>query len=317
MGKPLVLYGQPNLLNHSFESDADEAAPSDWDIASYSNNGENKVDTAFFHSAGVGYPSTRSLRQNINGANVTYSAVATQRIQADDLLTILKARDLEFGAAAMVRYGKPVAEKNASIELLQYQGTTLTIAEGTLKTPPSTRKFITGKGPEWLMYVVGQKLHADTNRIEIRLRYDIAVVGDYDADADVWWDRVFMGGLIDFSKGLADYDTTGMTGYVVNQGDGVAELVKVYTSSADISIAINNIVEDSDLDNQIKGLQQLTGSDTPGKTALWVDRDKFTNGERHYQFLIADPKTPKIDYPKGFNRRNYKYKFLAYTEYTD
>jgi len=316
MGKPLILYGQPNLLNHSFEVDADEADPSSWDITS-SVNGLNDVDDAQFHSAGIAAPSVQSLRQNVSIAGAGNKAVAAQRIQADDLLAILKAGNLEFGVTAMVRLGTPGVDNNVYLDLKQYDGSNLTVGEGTEKTAPTSRSFIVGLGPEWLMYVTAQTIHADTDRMEVHLRYETDTVNDYDASGHVWWDRVFMGGLVDFHKGLNRYKSTGNTGYNVNQGDGVAEIVKVNKSSSDLDIDITNVVENSVLDYHLKGFQKLIGSDTPGQCAFWADRDLFTNGERHYQFLIPDPKTPKIEYPPGFNRRNYKYKFLAYTEYTD
>jgi hypothetical protein len=316
MGKPLLLFGQPNLLNHSFEADADEADPSSWTISG-SSNGTNDVDTAEFHSAGIGFPSIKSLRQNVTGANITYVALAAQRVQCDDLLAILKARDLEIAVAVMVKYGQPQAQNSVHLELKQYDGSNLVVGEGTEKTPPTTRSFMVGEGPEWFMLVTVQKLHADTDRIEVHLRYQLVDVADYHADADVWWDRVFLGGFIDFHKGFKEFSVKGVSGYGLNQGDGVAEIVKFARSSSLVQLSSINIVENSVLDNALKGFLQSMASDTPGRVALWADRDRFTNGERHFQFLVPDPKTPDISYPKGWTRRNYTVKLIAYTEFTD
>jgi hypothetical protein len=316
MGKPLLIYSLGNLLNWSFEDDADEADPSNWDITD-SNNGLNDVDDAEFHSAGQGLPSVQSPRQNVSSGVVGYKAIAAQRVQMDSLLQILKDTGQEIAVAVMVKYGDPNAQHNTYLDLKQYQGTNLTVGEGTEKSAPTLRSFVLGEGPEWLMAVTAATLHDDTNRIEVHLRYEIDDVTYYGASSHSWWDRAFVGGLLDFHKGMKTFSLKPEAGYVTNVGDGVAEIVKLTSSMTEMSMALNNILEGGPYDLGVKALLRTLASNEPGMVALWGDRDRFLNGQRHFQRVILKNDTPRITYPEGVTRRSYKFSAMAFSEFTD
>lgn len=313
---PLILYSLGNLLNWNFEKNSDGEAPDDWDT-SLSNNEDIEVDNTEYHSAGEGLPSTVSIRMNVDGANVSYEAVVAQRVQMDALLRIAKQTGGEIAVVAMARHAAPAVQNSVHLDMKQYDGTNLTVGEGTQKTPPAERKFVTGVGPEWFMYVTAQTLHADTDRIEVHLRYKLADTGDYGASNYVWFDRVMVGGLIDFPKGMRGFDMVPEGGFAVNEGDGVVEIVKLTASKTDINITLANILEGSDYDMSIKRFLRTLASEEPGICAFWGDRGKFTNGERHFQRVVPSDSTPKIEYPGGFPRRMYKFKLTAFTEFSD
>ena len=315
MDKPIILYGLANLLNSSFE-ESTTSPPANWSTI-FSVNQLQSLSTVEFHSAGIGIPSIHSHQQNVNNDTAGNVSFLSQRVQVDDLINIVRTNDQEIAVAAMVKLVEPGSASNVSLIINQFTDTTLTVGAGTSRTPPSERSFISGDGPEWLLYVTAQKLHADTNRLDIVLSYSIATSADYSAGANVFWDRVFVGGLVDFTKGIAEFTVTGQGGFSANIGDGVAELVRLHKPSTDLSILINNIVENTSLDLQLKSMMQMMGSDTPPEFAFWLNRHKHTNGERHYQRVILDSKTPRIQYPAGFIRRMYSLKGTAYSEFVD
>lgn len=316
MGKPLILYGLAPLLNSSFEDGDTGGVPDNWtDVAPV--NEDHAISTALFHSAGTGLPSIQSYRQNVDNDTVGNKTIIAQRVQIDDLITTVRDAGQEIAITVMLRASLVRVLNNVYVDMKQYDGSNLVIAEGTIKTAPASRTFITGLGPDWFMRVTAETLHADTNRIEVHIRYELSDSADYGSSAYAYWDRVFIGGLVDFTKGVVDLTVRGTTGYDANVGDGVAEMVRLHKPSTLLQMNVNNVILDSSLDSQLKSCMRMLSTDTPPEMALWIDRDRFTNSENHFQRWILDPRTPRISYPPGFSRRMYQLKGQAYTEFCD
>lgn len=317
MGKPMLLHSLGMLSNASFEDDADGAAPSGWDTATYSISGLQEVDDAYACSAGAGLPSLKSLRQNVVSDTVGFRACAAQRVQLDDLRTVATANDTEIAACALVRYEDPRAVENAHVDLLQYAGTSMTVGEGSPVVSITERKFRVGLGPEWFMLVCAAKIEPTVNYFEIRLRYEIGDAANYDANAHAWFDRAAIGGLVDFDRSVSDLGMRSRSGFRYNLGDGVAEIVKIAHATNQITFDVPTVLEGTRLDYDLRSFMQMLAGDSPGHCALWIDRDKYTNSERCFQRLVPDPRTPRIEYPDGVVRRNYELRFIAPSEFTD
>lgn len=308
-GFPLILFGLAPLVNPSFEDDADAAAPSGWNT-SLSVNPSQEVDTAQYHSAGHGLPSTRSLKQNVLSGTGGNQAVAAQRFQLPELLPILKEDGGELGATAAIRFAGNPAVANAALELRQFQGGSSTIGSGTPLTAPSTRSWLSG-GPDWFLRVTAQGVHASTDWIELRLVYGLA--GGYSVAADAWWDRVFCGGLVDLTKRFRRFRARPRLGIALNEGDaGAVEVVRYSKVRTEIEIEAVNLLHDTPDELALRRLQRWLESGA-GTLAMWTDRDVLTNAGRHYQRLVHDDRA-QVEWPAGVLRRNYDFRFIAPVE---
>lgn len=309
MGFPLMLFGLAPIVNSSFEADAGGAAPSGWEIAS-SVNGVNSVSSTEFHSAGAGIPSARSLKQNVTAGTAGNKAVARQRFAPTDLLALLKLTGTELAAAAMFNPATQDAHTNATLTLEQYSGGSATPGSGALVAPPFTRSFEAGAFP-WILKVTAITIDPATVWVDLVLRYDL--VAGYAAGNDVWWDRVFLGGLLDLHKGFRKVDPVLMAGYSANEGDGSLEIVRTRRPRTELGLQLGNIADGCEDDLQIKAFMRWMHGSAPGPLALWVDREQHTNVGRHFQLCYQDPKF-KIDLPSGFLRANYDFDLVAPSE---
>lgn len=314
MGFPLILYGLQTITNPSFEADAAGASPTGW-IES-GTNPDQEVSADFGHVVGATtLDSLMSLRQNVANSTAGNYSLVRQRVQPTELAKALILNESEFAVSAMIRFGGPLAKRNASVTIEQFSGGTSAVGSGTPLAAPSVRSFQTGCGPNWFMLLAAQRLSATVEYIDIGLRYEIDVSDDFDAGAHAYWDRIIAGGLIDFPKGFREFDLDGDAGYSVNQGDGVLEVVKLHVARSGIDVVIANVLEGSDFGSELNAYFQSVGGGLPGRCALWGDRDRFTNSERHFQNLVVDPSQPSIEYPAGVTRRTFNLKFLAPSEY--
>ena len=305
MSFPLIVYGLAPLTNADFETDADEAAPTGWTTTS-SVNPLQAVDTAEFQSAGHGIPSTRGLRQNVVDATAGNKAVALQRFQVVDVLTILKESGGELAAVASLKAAAQIGYLNAAIKLAQYQGGTSAPASGTLLTPPAERSWRSA-GPEWFLALTAHEIHANADWIELSLEY---VLGTFDATADVWWDRAMCGGLVDILRGTRRWSPRVDLGYAVNEGDaGEVEVVKIHNPRTRLDVEFRNLIEGSTDELALRRFNRWL-EQAPGRLAIWGDRDKLTNAERHYQRAVHDPRL-RVNYPRGPTRRTYRFRLIA------
>jgi hypothetical protein len=309
MGRPFILYGLADLVNPSFESGD---TPIGWDLST-SINGMQSIDTSVVQSAGDGLPSLRSLKQNVTGGDAGNIAIAQQRVAITKLPGFVKEGVVEVAAVASLKVARGVGGRNAQVRLLPYDSSgSATPGSGVLLAPPEERRFECG-GPDWVLRVASQMLHADTAYIDVQLVYDVAL-GDYDADAFAWWDRVMLGVPIDMHKGFRSFDLDPDAGYDVNEGKGVAEIVKMSPARTRIDVEVVNLLEGLQDDaTQFEQFSRWLGRPDAGFLALWGDRDQLTNARRHFQLLYQDPSF-SVQYPPGLARRNYSFRFIAPSE---
>jgi len=310
MGRPILLYGLAPLVNASFESDAGGTAPSGWDT-SQSVNASQQVVADVFHSAGPGIPSARAMRQHVVDGTAGNKAVALQRFQLADVLAVLKAEGGELAAGAAFRPGLSEAMANGILKLAQYQGGTATIGSGTLLTPPASRSWVTA-GPGWFLKWTAQEVHASCDWLELSLRYEL--VEPFVSGAFAWWDRVFCGGLVELQKRFRQWRPRTDPGLAINQGDGVAEIVRVRQVRSDVDVRLVNLLHGSDDELAVRRFVRWLETGT-GFLAMWADSDDLTNAGRHYQRL-AHVDDLRIDFPPGVLRRDYDFRFVAPAEGT-
>lgn len=310
MGYPLILYGLAEIGNWSFELDVDGTdPPSSW--TDLGTSGIQEVDDAYFHSAGDGIPSAQSLKQNVLADVGGNKAVTAQRFAIADLLTIARENEIEIAAAACLRPESQVGLENAVIRLKQYDGTSDTPGVGSLQTAPLERMFFAG-GPVWYLAVAAAKIAAATTRVDLELVYDIARAG-YDASGSIWWDRVFLGGLVDFPKRFrGGFSSRLDSGQRANEGDGETELVRVRGPRTQVDADMQNVLDSSDLGRQLKAFNRWIGKGL-GFCALWRDRENSTNADEHYQRAHVDRRY-RVIMPAGPTRRNYDFRFIASQE---
>jgi len=305
MGNPLILYGLADLANPSFE---DAGTPTGWDITA-SVAGINTVDAAVYQFPGDGIPSVKSLKQNVSGGTAGNKAVARQRIAIADLPSFVLEGVVEVAAIASLKVARTVGGQNAILRIRQYDATgTATPGTGALVAAPAERRFQCA-GPEWFLRVTAQRIHASAAYVDLELVYDIAL-GAYDATADIWWDRAFLGVLVDMPKGFRSFDIDIDSGFNTNEGNGVAEIVRTAKARTSIDIEIRNLPENAD---HLAAFSRWLASEDVGFLALWADRDKLTNAERHFAMMYQDP-SMSIEYPPGFPRRHYTLNLIAPSE---
>lgn len=312
MGRPLILYGLAPLLNASFEDDADGVdPPTGWGDASV--NGQNAVSETYFQSAGSGIPSSKSVRQNVDDGTAGNKAILTQRTAIPNLLEVLVAEGAEIAAVASIRPESQVGLENAFLRLRPYDSTgTSTVGSGSELTLLSSRRFLSA-GPEWFLEVSAAKLPSGTSWVDLELQYDIARPGGYSATGSVWWDRVFLGGLVDLNRGFHGRITAELEpGVNANEGDGVFELVRTRRPKTRLDVALENVLNLSDDDAAMRAFVRWLGSGV-GKIAVWRSRDDLTNWGRHFQSCKLDRKL-RIRNPEGLLRDDYNLRFLALSE---
>ncbi len=309
MGFPLILFGLAPLVNSSFESDAGGAAPSGWDTAA-SVNGISLVSSAEFHSAGDGLPSARGLRQNTSSGTAGNKAIARQRVALPELLPIIREAGTEIALAAMFKPTDQRAADNATLVLEQYSGGTSAPGSGALLPPPFSRSFSCGEG-NWVLRLAAAAPDPAAAWLDVVLRYDLTA--GYNAASDAFWDRVFLGGLVDLHKGFRKIDPEPTAGYAANEGDGAVEIVRTRRPMTKLDLQLANIAHGCEDDLQLKALRRWLAGPLPGTLALWVDREQHTNAGMHYQRVYQDPKL-KIEIPPGFLRTHYGFELTAPSE---
>ncbi len=309
MGHPLILYGLVDLVNPSFET---VGAIDGWDVVA-SVSGVNSVSTTVYQSAGDGIPSLQSLRQNVAGSAVGNKAICRQRVAIASLPAYVKEGVVEVAAVASLKVARGIAARNAVLRLVQYDSSgSAAPGSGVVLASPKERRFECG-GPDWSLRVSAQIIHANAAYLDVELVYDIGL-GGYDAAADAWWDRVFLGVLIDMHKGFRTFEIDVETGYEANVGNGVAEIVHMIQPSSRIDIDVVNLIEGVQDDAvQFEQFSRWLASPDAGFLALWGDRDQLTNARRHFQQVYQDPSF-SLKYPPGLARRNYSFRFIAPAE---
>jgi len=313
VNKPLILYGLLPIANNSLEVDGELAAPSSWDT-SLSANGANEVTAGEAQSAGDGIPSLKSLRQSVSNV-ASAKAIAAQRFAVADypLLDLVRDEGMELALAASLKPANQWAWEHADLRIRQYDATgTATVGTGALLTAPSDRRF-DAAGPDWYLVVRAVELHADTAYIDVELRVDWA--STWIAASYAYWDRVLCGGLVDLQKGFRGGQSHQQdSGFEVNHGDGVAEIVRLSGPQTQIDADFRNVEPETPMDLQLKAFNRWVAHQQ-GFVALWGDRDYLTNRDRHFQRCYHDPKF-KVDYPEGYVRRDYRFRFVAPSEGT-
>lgn len=308
MGRPLILYGVEELENHSFEDDSPATdPPTGWDD-SLSVNGENAVSAAQAVSPGLGFPSVQSVQQNVTGAGGGNKAVLRQRSSADDARLFLQAFGSgEIAAAALLKGANATALSNASIEIEQYSGGTSTPGSGSLQSA-SSRAITSSSSDGWELRVAVEEIDPDTDYVDVLLQYEL---GSYDAAADAFWDRVYLGALVDFTKGIRNISDRVSGGFAVNHGNKVVEVVKIGAARTRIDVNIEKVLLGmTQTDADLKRFDQWLGSDYVGRLVFWLDRDRSTNAAQHFVNVYPDPGF-RVRMPPGVEMRRYQFRLEA------
>ncbi len=312
MAYPMIIYGLLPIPNWSFETDAPATdPPSGWDDASV--GGVNQVVSDQFHSAGSGLPSAQSVRQNVSDGTSGNLARLRARLDVSAIPAFLRGADApELALAVMLRAANETASANALLEIHQFSGAGATSAPGTgtETTGIVTRRMSYG-GPEWRLRVCAVRLAAATTYVDLHLVYDPARRA-YDPSADVWWDRCFAGHLLDLGRGFRRITPKVNAGFRVNEGGQAFEIVQLRKPRTEIRVDIHKLFAGTP-DYEAMASFDRWLEETPGRLAIWQDRDKHTNAERHWQSCYRDPRYA-VKYPAGRTRRNYAMKFVAPAE---
>lgn len=317
MGHPILLYGTGQLKNHSFEEPGiDAQLPTDWLGFGGLQNGIYLTSNTFFQSAGRGIPSEYSLLQYVTTDVAGNNSKTNQRLDLTNLIPYLQSSGQELAVMAMCRPTEDIAYRNAELNMYQYQsdGDPALPFDGTQNTPPTERHIRYGDSGPWYLFLTAQKVHADTKYVDISLEYNMDNAGFY-AGSAVHWDRVFVGGLVDFSKGFKSIEESPNPGYGVNYGNAIAEIIKISSVQTALNLTLANVDDCSPLAQSMRAFvewQQFS----KGYVTFWGDREKFTNFDRHYQQTVVQPgnKSLRVVYPSGVVRRNYSMSLIAYAE---
>ena len=310
--KPMLIYGLASIVNPSFE---DDSTPTGWDT-SLSVNGDSSVTATEFHSPGSSNPSIQSLRLNVATASTSNKAIVRQRFQLTDLFSVLNRHEGFLVAASMVKFSNSLSKKSSSIRLYQYSGGTATIGSGTPLASAMEQESYYGTD-DWVLGVFKAQIHADVEWVEVSVEYALADTADYGVTNYTYWDRVFLGGLIDFppGKGVNKWNYSPVMGYKVNEGDGEYEIVKIRRARTKFEMRVEKVLAGTDIDRDLKAFQEHLASGSPGSLAVWGNRSQHDHAGRHYSSVYVDPTTPSYQYPPGVERRDYKYKFIAPMEH--
>ncbi len=312
-GRPIILFNLLPLVNSDFETEGTDVPG--WDIATLSLNDLQSDE------AGEGFrinprAGTRGLKQNVSANAVLNKSVCAQRLDMADLANVISFYGGFLACAVMVRYVDGKADTNANMFLKQFSGGTITVDSGTEKVPTEEYKETYRLGSDWGLMVHKIKVDPAAVWAEVRLEYEIFDTGDYDAASNVFWDNVYIGGMVDFvNKGLKGISLKPDLGFRNNIGDGVSEIVRVSTPSGKLDLAVNQVVVDTDLDRDIQCFLESMAIDVPHGCVIWTSRLRHTSRGRHYADAMLDPKSPQYKYPPGVHMRNYKFKFLLPNEY--
>ncbi len=305
--RPIVLFNLFDIQNRYFD-DAGSGIP-EWDIATLDTNGDNIQSVSANHNPNTIVESTQSLRQNVLASAVNNKAVAVQRFDCTDLAKVLSFHGAYLAVAAMVKHTDNNSALNSRVFCKMFSGGTIVVDSGTELVPEIEERTIFGT-EDWRLEVHKVKMDSAAVWAEIRLQYLLADTANYDAASFTYWDRPFMGGIVDFqNRGFQGVGIDPNFGYNVNEGDGEVEMVRVSRPSSKLDITVSKVLEGSDLDRDIKAMLDSHSLPTPTPCAIWNNRTKFTNHERHFETAVLDPSSPKYKVPPGVTMRNYKFKF--------
>lgn len=309
MGKPLILYGLTDLVNNSFEDTG--AGLAGWSTAGSVNGVQSSLANG--HFIGDGIPSLRHLYQNTLSGTAGNKSKVSQRFTPKNLPLILDA-GLELAAVASFLAPKPLTLRNGTMTLTAWGNPGYNAAvpgSGTQYSHVSERSFMSG-GPRWLLRCFACVPSSSVLGFDVTFTYDPSIAG-YDPDGGAFWDRVLVGTLLDMDKGFRSIAYTVDGGHAVNEGGGAVEVVSLRQPSTQVDIELSNVYDDAELGEAFFQFTRWFASPYVGLLALWQDRDKLTNAERHFERLAHDPKL-SIKYPEGWPRRNLSLRFIAATE---
>jgi hypothetical protein len=309
MGAPLMIYGLAPIVNPSFETDADGVAPTGWDLSA-SINGISETDTAQFHSPGMSRASAKSLLQNITDGTAGNKASAIQRFSLDSLRDLLKLDEGRICIVAMMRPSDDNARLSANLEVRQYSGGTSTPGSGTPLTPVESKFTIYPGNDNWFLAYYDAVVHTDVEWFDVALEYDLVV---YNATSDLWWDRVFMGGVADLNRGVGNLSVKADAGYKTNIGDGVSESIRLSSPSSMLTFSMRDIIQGTANARELQRFERWLAYGSLTDVAFWLNREGHTNTEYHFEALRHDPSL-RIKVPPGISRRTYEWKFNAYRE---
>jgi hypothetical protein len=312
VGRPFILYGVEELTDHSFEDDAPTTDPPvAWDD-SLSVNGQNEVTADEANSPGVGFPSVQSVRQNVDSGAGGNKAIIRQRTAAADVLAFLQEYgNGELAGVAVLKGADSTALTNAVISIEQYDGGTSTPGSGSLKTPSSSRNVSAAGSDNWELRIAAEEIHADADWVDVLLTYDIAL-GGYGASSHAYWDRVYVGAVFDLAdKGFRTLSDRVRTGFALNEGDKVVEVVRYTAARTEIDVELRNVLLDQGaIDADAKRFMAWHASSYVGRIVLWVDRDRYSNSDHHFVNAYPDDRV-RIRMPRGVERRRYNLRFNA------
>lgn len=316
MGAPLILYGLRPLANASFEDDA--TGPAGWTAAGAGAG--HLVVASPVHSAGDGIPSVLALQQGVSSATTGNRAVLTQRVSAAAIPSWMRVASgaaspltPEIGATAMLNASDGGAARFASLRLRQYSGGDATPASGAEITPAASRRAEYAlPAAAWRMRFAAIALAPAADWIDVELSFDPAA-GGWRSSSVAVWDRVFLGCVADLRRGFTKWDLETDGGVVLNQGNGVAELVKVCRPTTTITAELGAVFADSPDDAALKRMIRWSNGSDPGYMAVWLDRERHLNEDQHYQRVAwADKRSPS--YQPGVLRRTYALTLVAPVE---
>ena len=305
--RPVLLFNLFDIVNRYFT--VVSPGVSGWDTTTLSVGGLHDDTTSVYQ---IPNPSVtaKSVQQNVLNV-LDNTAVCVQRFDCVEMARVLSYHGGYFAAAAAVKHADANAEHNSRIHCKIFSGGTSAIDSGTEIVPEFEERSLNGTD-EWKLDLHKIKMDATAEWAEIRLVYLLDDVAYYDPDSFTYWARPFMGGIVDFQKkGFNSIKVIPDHGFNLNEGDGEVELVRIARPSSNLQVNVKNVLEGTDLDVDLKCLQEALSLATPGVCALWGNRTMLTNATRHYENVILDPTSPAFDYPPGVTRRNYKFKFIV------
>jgi hypothetical protein len=314
MGYPLLLYGLQDVQNYSFEDDVVGVSPSGWELDENYMTAEVQEEAHVTGFYGIG--ENKSARTRITTPQAYMYVRISQRIAISDLRDVINPYNGQVAVVVMVKFTDPLLEPSVAIDSSQYSGGDGSVGSGAFKgLGLGYRGWITGCGPEWFMLVRVFELYDDAEYLDLRIGNSFSDTTYADLTGYTYFDRVMVGGVIDFPKGVRELQGEGDAGYEINQGDGVFEIVRVRNASSTLSMTVANVLEGCDLDAQLQSYFASCAMDGPRKCAFWGDRDRFTVGTRHFSHLIPDPTQMKYQYEPGVSRRTYELRFIAPREW--
>ncbi len=314
--KPLAIYDLFSIANWSFEEGVvGNANVPSWQMTSGSSY-SNATDSVA-QSAGDGLPSTKSARLSVTASNGR--AVIRQRFSLANLPSFMftdtpDADTPRLAVGAMFRPSDALAAINgvALLRLYSSVGSSSLPGSGAEITSGFEQSRVEHGSGAWSLRVTSTTLPTAAVWVDLELCYDPAR-GGYSAVSKVWWDRVFLGRLLDLDRGFAKWEVVPDNGFEVAIGDGAVEAVRVRgVPTSKVKCGFANVYDGSPDAKRIAYFRRWMAAGA-GRLALWRDRTLFTNEEDHYQALIPSPSfTATLE--KGVARRSYEWEFTAYTE---